>query len=139
MAKRRKKKQKIDINIAVVVMILISILLAIFIYTKSGYIGQQLSPMLGGIMGVIKYILPIGTFLIALYMTYEDKEYLFSKLIQYGIFILCICTILSVFEISKGSIQITEDFSKTIQEGYNLGERNIGGGAIRNDDSISTY
>ena len=68
MAKRgrkAKKTNKIDINVAVVFMLLISILLAILIYTKSGYIGEHLSPILGGIMGAIKFIIPIGTFLIA--------------------------------------------------------------------------
>lgn len=51
MAKRgRKKKNKIDINIAVVALVLLSILLMILIYTKSGSIGETLSPMLGGIM-----------------------------------------------------------------------------------------
>ena len=61
---RRAKKSKFDINVAVVFLFLISILLAILIYTKSGYIGEHLSPILGGIMGAIKYIIPIGTFLI---------------------------------------------------------------------------
>ena len=73
--RRAKKTSKFDINVAVVFMFLISILLAILIYTKSGYIGEHLSPILGGIMGAIKYIIPIGTFLIAIYMTTEDKEY----------------------------------------------------------------
>ena len=128
--KRNKSKNKIDINIAVVIMILISILLAVLIYTKSGYIGEHLSPMLGGIMGAIKYVLPIGTFFIAIYMTYEDKDYLFSKLVQYGIFLLCIATVLSVFQISSENININNDFSKMIQDGYYLGENNKGGGAI---------
>lgn len=129
-SKRNKNKNKIDINIAVVIMILISILLAVLIYTKSGYIGEHLSPMLGGIMGAIKYVLPIGTFFIAIYMTYEDKDYLFSKLVQYGIFLLCIATVLSVFQISSENININNDFSKMIQDGYYLGENNKGGGAI---------
>ena len=130
-AKRgRKKQNKIDINIAVVSMILISILLAVLIYTKSGYIGEHLSPMLGGIMGGIKYIIPIGTFIIAIYMTYQDKDYLFSKLIQYGIFLLCIATVLSVFQISKGNINIDNEFSQIVKDGYYLGEKDIGGGAL---------
>ena len=80
---RRAKKSKIDNkNVAVVFLFLISILLAILIYTKSGYIGEHLSPMLGGIMGAIKYIIPIGTFLIAIYMTTEDKDYLISKMAE---------------------------------------------------------
>ena len=130
-AKRgRKKQNKIDINIAVVTLILMSILLAVLIYTKSGYIGEHLSPMLGGIMGSIKYIIPIGTFIIAIYMTYQDKDYLFSKLVQYGIFLLCIATVLSVFQISKGNININNEFSQIVKDGYYLGEKDIGGGAL---------
>ena len=89
MAKRgRRKKNKVDINVAVVVLILLSVLLMILIYAKSGSIGKALSPMLGGIMGFIKYIIPIGMLLIAIYMTHNDKEYMTHKLIQYGIFLL---------------------------------------------------
>ena len=132
MAKRgkRSKKKGLDINVAVVIMILISILLAILIYTKSGYIGEHLSPILGGIMGAIKYIIPIGTFLIAIYMTSEDKEYLISKLIQYGIFLLCIATVLSVFQFSNSNLDENGDFSSVVERGYELGENNNGGGAI---------
>ena len=128
--RRAKKQSKIDINVAVVFMFLISILLAILIYTKSGYIGEHLSPILGGIMGAIKYIIPIGTFLIAIYMTTEDKEYLISKLIQYGIFLICIATMLSVFQFSNGNIDINSEFSVAVERGYELGEMNNGGGAI---------
>lgn len=132
-AKRGKKKQKrLDINIAVVAMILISVLLAVLIYTKSGYIGEHLSPILGGIMGCIKYIIPIGTFIIAIYMTTEDKDYLFSKMVQYGIFLLCIAVVLSVTQISKGNININNELGEIVKDGYYLGEKNIGGGAIRN-------
>ena len=130
--KRSKKSEKkgLDINVAVVFMILISILLAILIYTKSGYIGEHLSPILGGIMGSIKYIIPIGTFLIAIYMTSEDKEYLISKLIQYGIFLLCIATVLSVFQFSNSNLDENGEFTSVVERGYELGENNSGGGAI---------
>ena len=128
--RRAKKTNKFDINVAVVVMVLISILLAILIYTKSGYIGEHLSPMLGGIMGVIKYIIPIGTFLIAIYMTTEDKEYLVSKLIQYGIFLLCIATMLSVFQFSNSTFNINDELSEVVNDGYERGTQDIGGGAI---------
>lgn len=127
---RRAKKNKIDINVAVVFMFLISILLAILIYTKSGYIGEHLSPILGGIMGAIKYIIPIGTFLIAIYMTTEDKDYLISKLVQYGIFLVCVATMLSVFQFSNGNINVNNEFSAAVERGYELGEMNNGGGAI---------
>ena len=128
--RRTKKSKKIDINVAVVFLFLISILLAILIYTQSGYIGEHLSPMLGGIMGSIKYIIPIGTFFIAIYMTLEDKDYLISKLVQYGIFLICIATMLSVFQFSNGNISYNSDFQVAVQKGYELGTTNNGGGAI---------
>ena len=128
---RRAKKNTVDKkNVAVVFMFLISVLLAILIYTKSGYIGSHLCPMLGGIMGVIKYIIPIGTFLIAVFMATEDKDYLVSKLIQYGIFLLCIATMLSVFQFSNNTFHINEDFSTVISDGYERGTQDIGGGAV---------
>ncbi len=129
--KKKKKQQKgIDINIAVVLMIIVSILLGVLIYCKSGYIGQTLSPILGGIMGPIKYIIPVGMFIIAIYITYQDREYLFSKLIQFGIFLLCIATILSVSQISKGNINIQSEVTQMATDGYYLGEKDIGGGLI---------
>jgi len=46
MARRKAKKNTTDINIKVVLLIVISIILAILIYTKSGYIGENLTPVL---------------------------------------------------------------------------------------------
>ena len=79
MAKRGRKKkqeQKVNVDVAVVFMLLISVLLAVFIYGKSGFLGEHLSPALGGIMGFIKYIIPIGPFDISIYLAYDKKEYL---------------------------------------------------------------
>ena len=73
-------------------MILISILLAVLIYTKSGWIGEHLSPMLGGVIGWIKYIIPIGIFSIAINVACEkDKQYTTSKLLQYLILFYFSC------------------------------------------------
>ena len=124
---RRKKSNKIDVNIAVVVLVLLSILLMILIYTKSGSLGAELSPMLGGIMGFIKYIIPIGLLLIAIYMTHNDKEYITHKLIQYGIFLICIATMLTLFQCN---INVDREFSDVIQDCYYQGEKDIGGGVI---------
>ena len=129
MAKRRKKKNKIDINIAVVGLVVLSVLLMILIYAKSGSIGRMLSPMLGGIMGFIKYIIPIGTLIIAIYMTHNDKEYMTHKLIQYGIFLLCIA---AFFSIINGNLQTEDNFSNIIKTAYENGEQEkyTDGGAI---------
>lgn len=131
MAKRGRKKQpKVSIDVAVVVMLLVSVLLAVLIYTKSGFLGEHLSPALGGIMGFIKYIIPIGTFAIAIYLAYDKKDYLITKLIQYAIFLICIAVMLSVFQISAGNINIGKDMKNILEQAYYLGERDIGGGII---------
>ncbi len=133
MAKRgRKKKQepKVNIDVAVVFMLLISVLLAVFIYGKSGFLGEHLSPALGGVMGFIKYIIPIGTFAIGIYLAYDKKEYLITKLFQYAIFLTCIAVMLSVFQISAGNINTAKGMEQSIKDAYYLGARDIGGGII---------
>ncbi len=134
MARRaRRKKNKIDVNVAVVLLVLLSILLMLLIYTKSGNIGKVLSPALGGIMGFIKYIIPLGMLLIAIYMTRNDKEYIVGKLVQYGIFLICIATMLSIFQIGNGSgknISINQEFNEILDQSYTLGQKDIGGGVI---------
>ena len=126
----KRKQKNIDIDLAVVGMIIISILLVVLIYTNSGYIGKHLSPMLGGIMGWMKYILPIGTFAIAINLACEKKETLSPKLIKYAIFLICIASIMCIYQISTENIDISVDFGKIISQAYELGEKNIGGGVI---------
>ncbi len=126
----RKKQNETRIDLAVVSMIIISILLAVLIYTSSGYIGKTLSPLLGGIMGWMKYILPIGTLAIAINLACEKKETLSPKLVQYGIFLACIAVIMCIYQISTGNIDINKDFGNVLNQAYDLGEKNIGGGAI---------
>ena len=131
MARRgRRKKTNVSVDVAVVGMLLISVLLAVLIYTKSGFLGEHLSPALGGIMGVIKYIIPIGTFSIAIYLAYDKKDYLVTKLIQYAIFLICVAVMLSVFQISAGNINITKDMKQIAEQAYYLGARDIGGGIV---------
>ena len=126
--KTNRKKNTIDLT--VVSLIVLSILLAVLIYTKAGYIGKVLSPTLGGIIGWIKYIMPIGIFLIAIYLACDKKNYAGSKLTQYIVFLLCISVVMSVYQISKGNIETNGEFSKIVEEAYYLGQRNVGGGAL---------
>ena len=59
------------------------------------------------------------------------KNYLSSKLIQYALFLGCIASILTIFQVSKGTINIKElSLTDTVQIAYELGEENIGGGAV---------
>ena len=129
--RRSKKKNRKTLDLQVVSLIIISILLAILIYTKAGYIGETLSPVLGGIMGWIKYIIPVGTFAIAVFLACdEDKENFMRKILQYAVFLLCITTIITVIQISQGKLDMSEGFEKAVEEAYENGSKNIGGGAV---------
>ena len=82
---RKKRTNKIDLEVAS--LIVISIVLAILIYTQSGALGKMLTSVLGGLVGWIKYLIPIGTFVVAIYLVYDDKSYLSSKLLKYILFL----------------------------------------------------
>ena len=128
---RRSKKKNTRLNIQVAIMLIASVLLAILIYTKSGYIGEKLSPVLGGIMGWIKYIIPVGTFIVAVFMAKEDdKDDFMKKIIEYAILLLCISTVFTVLQASRGKINLYGDFEKTVKEAYDQGTKNEGGGAV---------
>ena len=130
-AKRSKKKDNsVKDNIVVVALIVISILLFILIYSNSGYLGQTLSPILGGLIGWIKYVLPIGTFLAAISIATKNANNIITKLIQYGTLLLCISVIMSTYQISKGEFAEYTEFTNSIEHAYELGTQNIGGGVV---------
>ena len=133
--KRRKRnvqsKRKINIDTAVVILFVIAILSAVLIYFKSGYIGETLSNFLGGIFGFVKYIIPIGIFAVAFNIIKENKKYVTSKLIQYGIIICCICTVMSIYEIAiPKSLYMNTSVQDIAERAYYLGMTNKGGGVI---------
>ena len=135
MAKKRKyQKRKKDnsLDLKVIGTIIISILLAILIYANSGSLGSNLSDILGGMMGWIKYVLPIGTFAIAIKIACNEKEdeYITHKLIQYVILLICIAVVMSIYQISQGNLEVSGDLSQILKKAYTLGISNVGGGAI---------
>ena len=120
MAKRKYKKRKKDnsIDLKVIGTIIGSILLAILIYANSGELGSKLSDVLGGMMGWIKYILPIGTFAIAIKIACNEKEeeYITHKLIQYAILLICIAIVMSIYQISQGNLEVSGDLSQILKK-----------------------
>jgi S-DNA-T family DNA segregation ATPase FtsK/SpoIIIE len=127
---RSKNKSKYSLDLAVISLLLISILLFVLIYGETGAIGEVLSPVLGGIIGFIKYFIPIGMLAIAVSVARDNREYVMSKLIQYVIFLACIAAMLTIFQISKGTINVDLEFKEVLQVAYDLGEKNIGGGTV---------
>ena len=134
MAKKRnkgKRAKKNTVDLGVIITIIFSILLTVLIYTESGYVGILLSDFFGGMFGIIKYILPIGSFAVAIKMACKDDDgYISSRIFQYTLLLIFISVILSVYEIYNGDINIEQNISEVIKDAYSLGEANIGGGAL---------
>ena len=137
MAKRKRKyntkksKREAQINLGIISTIVLSVLLAVLLYTNSGAVGNFLNDAFGGMVGSLRFVLPIGTFIIAIEMAYKNEnEYITQKLVQYTILLICIAIIMSVHQISKGAIDINTDLSQTLKKAYTLGSGNVGGGAI---------
>lgn len=129
--KSKKKQLQRKLNIIVATLIVLSILLAVLIYTKSGYLGQTLSPALGGIFGYIKYLVPVGFFVFALYLAYDkDTKYYIPKIIMLIVILLLIDTTLSCYQISTGNISIEQGTDVALKQAYTLGTKDIGGGVI---------
>ena len=101
------------------------------IYTKSGVVGLKLNEILGGLMGTVQYILPIGVFGISIKLACDGRDAASSKFIQYGIIILSLTIVFSVFQISSGSIDSSKELSDVVKDAYYLGSQGKGGGAIR--------
>lgn len=134
MAKRgkkyKKKKTASKIDITIIVLIVLSILTAVLIYTKSGVIGQKLNEVLGGIFGIMQYVLPIGIFFVAIKLACEEKEEMISKLIQYTIAVISLSVVFSVLQISSGELSYSKEMSEVVKDAYYLGSQSKGGGAI---------
>ena len=134
MAKKRRykksKKTASKLDLAVVSIIMLSILLAVLIYTKSGVIGVKLNEILGGMFGIMQYVLPIGGFAIGIKLATDGRDTLTSKLIQYAIFIVSLSILFSVVQISSGELQSNKELSEVVKDAYSLGEQSKGGGAI---------
>ena len=129
--KRASKRKKNKIDFSIIGTIVFSILLAVLLYTNSGTLGKTLNEVLGGMLGILRYVLPIGTFAIAIKMACKDEEeYITHKLTQYAALLICIAVIMSIYQISKGALDITGNISQVLKKAYALGSSDIGGGVI---------
>ena len=117
-------------NISVVILMVMSILLAVLIYGKTGYLGEHLSPISGGIIGWIKYIIPIGVFAISIATACDKKELMSTKIFELFIFFICISSIFSIYQISQDTLSLKNTLSKNLSIAYELGTENIGGGVL---------
>ena len=127
---KRKTKNKPNIDIATIMTAIISVVIAVLVFAKSGYIGENLSNILGGMMGWIKYIFPIGAFIVAIKVAKEGQNNIWVKLLQYALLLICVAVVASAVEFSKESLNSNENLQVTMQSAYELGMSNNGGGAL---------
>ena len=111
-------------------MMVVAVLLGVLIYTKSGVIGIKLSEILGGVMGVIRYVLPLGIFAIAIKIACDDRDMLKAKMLQYTVFLISIMVLMSTFQISSGELTANKELSEVVKDAYSIGMSGTGGGAI---------
>ena len=134
MAKRGRKKKRDNANISIITMVIFSVLLGVLIYNQSGLMGQQISSILSGVMGFIKYIVPIGTFLIAIYKLCNKKEDAYIKLFQYALLLVCVAIFMHIVYLPKDVEQFSNGFLDTVTHAYEQGKTDdkVGGviGAI---------
>ena len=134
MAKRKKKtvqkKNSSNIDISLIFTFIISILLSVFIYTNSGFVGEKINEILGGMLGLLKYVFPIGSFIVSVKVAFNKNEDLQTKIIQYCAFIMCVAIVVNVYEISSGKLAINTEISQIVKKAYELGINDVGGGAL---------
>ena len=88
MAAKRRKKKNDDIkkNVQITLLIIFSVLLGFLIFSESGLLGQGISTILGGLMSWVKYVLPIGIFILGVYLIFIYNGDFFCKSIFRGNF-----------------------------------------------------
>ncbi len=129
--KHAKSNKIINAETSVIILFIAGLLSGVLIYFKSGYIGQMLNNFLGGIFGITQYIIPIGIIALSIKLIHNKKDYITSKLMQYGIVVTCISTVLSIYEVAiKKSLVMTQDLQNVLERGYYLGANNSGGGIL---------
>ena len=129
-AHKRKKKTASKLDMTVVGLIVTSILLAVLIYAKSGVIGIKLNEILGGMMGIIKYILPVGILAVGIKIACGDDKYVTSKLVQFGVLLISVAIIMSLFQVVGGGLDSSKELSEVIKDAYYIGTQDKGGGAL---------
>ncbi len=126
----RTKASSNRLDVMVIALFVLSAILFFLIYSGNGVLGEFLSPALGGIMGGIKFIIPFGTLMLAFSLIRNKQKLVISKIVLLALFFVCICSIFTIYQVSKGNLDIARPFNEFVTQGYNLGANSIGGGAI---------
>lgn len=93
---------------------------------------KHLPLFFGGIVGWVKYLVPIGMVVLIVYIVNKKKQDdIKSKLLKFAIFIMSISVIITVYHSIRGNLNLTGDFGMVISNAYDQGTNNVGGGALR--------
>ena len=84
----KKQKQSVKFNVQWLILILVSFLMIAFVYFKQGKIGNEISLVLGGIFGFIKYFLPVAMLIFTIFMIAENEKKVTSKVFVFFLFFL---------------------------------------------------
>ena len=114
------KKSVSKVDITLMVLILFTLVISIVIYGKGGDLHRILDPVISGIFGPIKYIIPVGSFLLCVSIFKEDKKKHFNSILKYSIIIILIASLFSMYHIGKGDIPTNGRFENILDIGYRL-------------------
>ena len=102
------------------VLILFTLVISIVIYGKGGDLHKILDPIISGIFGPIKYIIPIGSFLLCVSIFKEDKKTHFKSILKYSVLLVLISSLFSMYYIGRGDIPQSGNFDSIVDMGYRL-------------------
>lgn len=128
--KKKKTKLKMNMDVKVILIILIGIITTILIYGNSGYMGNLLNEVFGGIFGLLKYVVPIVPFVWAVYLLSNYKENIMGKIVPITVLMLCFSAIMTLYQILNNVLEYNVSFSEVVDRAYHLGTTNRGGGLI---------
>lgn len=114
------KKSVSKVDITLMVLILFTLVISIVIYGKGGDLHRILDPVISGIFGPIKYIIPVGSFLLCVSIFKEDKKKHFNSILKYSVIIILIASLFSMYHIGKGDIPVSGKFENVLDIGYRL-------------------
>ena len=114
------KKSVSKVDVTLMLLIEFTVIISIVIYGKGGDLHRILDPVISGIFGPIKYIIPVGSFLLCVSIFKEDKKKHFNSILKYSIIIILIASLFSMYHIGKGDIPIAGKFDNILDIGYRL-------------------
>lgn len=127
---KKSTKNNLEKELKFVFGLILGILFTVIIYGKSGVLNKEFEPILSGILGPMKYILPVGILYFTLSDVVKEEAETNSRLKLFMLVILLLCSLLMIYNISKFKINVNLPFDVLVRECFNLGKRGHGGGAV---------